>query len=83
VLFCIQYLRVNHYCSSKLNLQGFDTILERINDYQAEKEAKASRAKEEAERKQLQECSFAPEINRQPVKAKVWPAVWFAECLAF
>ena len=52
-------------------MQGFDNILDRINDYQAEKEAKAAKAKEETERRQLQECSFAPEINRQPVKAKV------------
>lgn len=54
-----------------LSAQGFDTILERIQDYQAEREAKAAKAKDDAERRQLQECSFAPEINRQAVQAKV------------
>lgn len=59
-----------------LAVQDPESILDRIQDYQAEKEAKAARAKEEEERRQLQECSFAPQINRQPVKAKVCVCGW-------
>ncbi|GAB4819424.1 hypothetical protein N2152v2_006470 [Parachlorella kessleri] len=50
--------------------QGFENLVDRIHEYQAEKEAKAARVKEEEERRQLRECSFVPEINKQPVKAK-------------
>ena len=53
------------------SLQGFDNLVDRINEYQAEKEAKAARVKEDEERRKLRECSFVPEINKQPVKAKV------------
>lgn len=59
-------------------LQGFEGLTQRISEYQAEREARAAAAKAEEEAKKLKECSFAPDINRQRVQAKVGGGTWSA-----
>lgn len=53
------------------HLQGFEGLTQRIADYQAEREARAAAVRAEEEEKRLKECSFAPDINRGRVQAKV------------
>lgn len=56
--------------------QGFEGLTQRISDYQAEKAARAAAVKAEEEEARLRECSFAPDINRRRVEAKVDRAEW-------
>ena len=58
--------------------QGFEGLTQRITDYQAEREARAAAVRAEEEEKRLKECSFAPDINRGRVQAKVRRS-WGAE----
>lgn len=51
--------------------QGFEGLTQRIADYQAEREARAAAARAAEEEQKLRECSFAPDINRRRVQAKV------------
>ena len=51
--------------------QGFEGLTQRIADYQAEKDSRAAALKAEEEAQRLRECSFAPDINRRRVAAKV------------
>ena len=52
-------------------VQGFEGLTQRISDYQAQREEVAAAVKAEEAARQLQECSFAPDINRRRVEAKV------------
>ena len=52
-------------------MQGFEGLTQRISDYQAQREERAAAVKAEEAARQLQECSFAPDINRRRVEAKV------------
>ncbi len=55
-------------CSSP---QGFEGLTQRIAEHQAEREARAAAVRAEEEERRLKECSFAPDINRSRVEAKV------------
>lgn len=68
---CCQCHVVKLRPAPSLHLQGFEGLTQRIADYQAEKEARAAAVRAEEEARRLRECSFAPEINRQRVQAKV------------
>ena len=44
--------------------QGFESLMPRIADYQADREARAAAARQAREAQQLAECTFSPSINR-------------------
>lgn len=57
--------------ASAILWQGFEGLTQRIAEYQAEREARAAAVRAEEEERRLRECSFAPDINRSRVQAKV------------
>ena len=66
-------------CCLHTLLQGFEGLTQRISDYQAQREERAAAVKAEEAAKQLRECSFAPDINRHRVEAKVGWWEWVVE----
>jgi hypothetical protein len=57
-------------------LQGFEGLNQRISDYQLQREERAAAIKADDAARQLQECSFAPDINRRRVEARVGWSGW-------
>lgn len=55
----------------RCTLQGFEGLTQRIADYQAERDARAAAVREAEEERKLRECTFAPDISRRRVQAKV------------
>lgn len=59
------------YLPAPILHQGYEGLTQRIANLQAEKEARAATVRFEEESARLRECTFAPDINRRRVEAKV------------